>query len=682
MRPRARLISLLGDELISDECVALVELVKNAYDADASRVDVNFSLTKDELTIKDDGCGMSLETILGAWFEPGTVTKKEADRSPKGRVYQGAKGVGRFAAARLSRSLLMETKKEDSETGVAVLVEWGRFDDSSYLDDIELTYEVVPMPHLVHGTVLTLEGLSEKHPWSEEDYVSLHDRLSRLISPFEDTKGFTISLNIPQHPDLTGDVEPHPLTKQPKYHLAGEMSSDGHFSGNIRIDDIVIKSYSSYSLIAPGETVHCGGFRVDVRAWDRDREGLSSYMLKHNLSLTGVRNIIKTYSGVSIYRDGFRVHPYGESGNDWLGLDNRSRQNPTLRLANNQVIAAIRATRHGNPELKDRTTREGLVHNKAYAGLKDWFERVLKLLEEERYKSRPRGDDKHEETVSIFEVFDLSPVVTEADRQLGKQHPVSQLVRKTDGEVRDGVVRLQEHYSRLLLTAGLGQLVDLVIHEVGAPVARAKREVAHLITLLDGCERDTGVEKLRSGLGNVQSWLEQIVALRNRLDPRAAGRRGRSTTFDVCDEIRGNIQLFENLIGKQKVSVEMRTPSGPVVVKMVRSSLGQVIANLIDNSIYWITRHHGDGGGGRIVIEVKQSRSGFTLAVSDDGPGVEESDRARVFDDYFTTKSNGMGLGLYIAREVMERYGRISLCDEGELSGACFEAVFEKNVGL
>tara|TARA_R110002049_G_scaffold251918_1_gene426349 strand:- start:3688 stop:5064 length:1377 start_codon:yes stop_codon:yes gene_type:complete len=457
---------------------------------------------------------------------------------------------------------------------------------------------------------------------------------------------------------------------------------DGHFTGEVQIDGKVIKPLTSYSLIAPNEVVECGGFQVDIRAWDRDREGLSSYMLQYDLTLTRVRQVIKAYSGVSIYRDGFRVHPYGEAGNDWLGLDNRSRQNPTLRLANNQVIAAIRTTRHGNPDLKDRTTREGLVHNQAYLGLKIWFERVLKILEEERYKARPREVDKPEDTVSIFEMFDLTPVVNEADRQLGKEHPVSQLVRKTDGDIREGVIQLQEHYSRLLLTAGLGQLVDLVIHEIGAPIARAKREIAHLQKTLSDYEDDSGIVDLRSGLADVQAWLEQIATLRNRLDPKAAGRRGRSTSFDVCEEIQGNIHLFESLIEKQKIRVEFRSPNSPVVVNMVRSTLGQILANLIDNSIYWLTRHYGDGGGGNILIHLKTVKFGFSISFCDDGPGIEESNRARVFDHYFTTKPNGMGLGLYVAREVMERYGRISLGENCELTGTCFEAIFEKNVGL
>ena len=193
MRPRARLISLIGEELISDERVAIVELVKNAYDADATRVTVRFEgddpASPERLVVEDNGHGMDLETMLTAWFEPGTIMKKRADQSPSGRLYQGAKGVGRFAAARLGEELLLDTHKKDSDTRVSVLLEWGRFDDDSYLDEIEIIYNTLPSEDVESGTVLTIENLASRKTWTEADYKNLHYRLSRLVSPFKEKIG-------------------------------------------------------------------------------------------------------------------------------------------------------------------------------------------------------------------------------------------------------------------------------------------------------------------------------------------------------------------------------------------------------------------------------------------------------------------------------------------------------------
>lgn len=692
MRARARLISLIGDELISDEPVAVVELVKNAYDADAKTVRVTFSgedlLDPDTLMVTDDGCGMTLQTVLGAWLEPGTVLKKRQERSPGGRLYQGAKGIGRFAAARLAQSLYMETRSRAQEDGVTVLLEWGKFNDESFLDEVSIDYEVRPLPELTTGTALTLINLHARKHWAEEDFKSLHNRLSRLISPFQNKAGaaeisdFEIDLQIPSFPALTGKVEPHGLTKTPKYRLTGKLSAKGLFNGSIDIDGKLSKSFKSISLGDKGESVACGPFEVEIRTWDRDRPGLTPYMMKFDLSMAALRSIIDNYSGVSIYRDGFRVHPYGERGLDWLSLDTRSRQNPTLRLANNQVIAAIRISREDNPDLIDRATREGFVHNQSYEALQEWFKRILALLEAERYAVRPREEAKPEEMSTLFEPFDMSEVVKEADEQLGKKHPVAALVRKKDVDIREGVERLQEHYSRMLMAAGLGQLVDVVIHEIGAPLGRANRALDDLEKAMVKMWGSPLDEESTKRFTTLRAWLEQIYNLRERLIPKSAGRRGRTSSFSVQEEIQGNLELYSSLLAKQNVKVLRKEPSKPVIVHMSRSNLGQIVANLLDNSVYWLTRHHGDGKGGKIDIRLTELKHGFRILFADDGPGIPPEDRDRVFDAEFSRKAHGMGLGLFIARQVIEMYGKLIYRDDGPLSGACFEASFVERVGL
>jgi signal transduction histidine kinase len=405
-------------------------------------------------------------------------------------------------------------------------------------------------------------------------------------------------------------------------------------------------------------------------------------MLKFDVSMTALRLILDDYSGVSIYRDGFRVHPYGERGLDWLSLDTRSRLNPTLRLANNQVIAAIRISREDNPGLIDRTTREGLVHNQSYESLQEWFKRVLALLEAERYAVRPREEAKPEEVSTLFEAFDMSEVVKEADQQLGKKHPVAALVRKKDVDIREGVQRLQEHYSRMLMAAGLGQLVDVVIHEIGAPLGRVNRALSDLEKAMVNMWGGPLDENVTQRFTTLKAWLEQIYNLRERLIPKSAGRRGRASSFSVQEEIQGNLELYSSLLAKQNVTVERKWPSKPLVVHMSRSNLGQIIANLLDNSIYWLTRHHGDGKGGKIEIRLTELKHGFRILFSDNGPGIPRGDQARVFDAEFSRKPNGMGLGLFIARQVIEMYGKLIYRDDGPLKGACFEATFEQRVGL
>jgi signal transduction histidine kinase len=681
LRPRARLIGLIGEDLISDEPVALVELVKNAYDADASRVVVRFDGTPpNEIVVEDNGHGMDLNTVLGTWFEPGTPSKKQTDRSPKGRIYQGAKGIGRFASARLGTSLYLESRVSPQADGVMVLFEWGAFDDEAYLDQVEIAWEVGEPASLSRGTRLTIGGL-RKH-WTDKDYTELHSRLSRLISPFEEVTDFEVNLDIAGHPELSGAVQAPQLLLHPRYQLNGAVGTDGRFRGVLQYEGNEVSHFEGKKLVSVDAVPVCGPFSVEIRVWDRDREGLDPLVEILDQGITEIRRTLDSYSGVSIYRDGFRVYPYGQRGNDWLRLDNRSRQNPVRRLANNQIVAAIQISRESNPNLRDRSTREGLVENDSYRALEVWFTEVLAQIEEYRYSVRPRRQtDAAPEP--LFEPFDIGDAVRQVRSSLGPDHPVTALVTRLEHQVSEGVERVQEVFSRLLMSAGLGQMVDVVIHEIGAPVGKITRQVDLLERAVVASKDPRLVASVAPMVVSINGWLEQIHNLRQRLDPQTAGRRGRATSFAVRDEVEDTFRLYGALLDSQMISWSIIDDSAePVRVFMARSALGQVLANLVDNAIFWLIRTKGAGKGGVIWASIDPREHGFTVTVSDDGPGVPEEDRNEIFEPYFTRKPNGMGLGLYIARLVIEPYGRLVYRDDCELLGACFEAVFEQGVGL
>lgn len=683
MRARARLITLIGEELISDEPVAVVELVKNAYDADAKAVMVRFegveTLRPERILVSDDGIGMDLNTVLQGWFEPGTILKTGERTSLGGRVYQGAKGIGRFAAARLAEKMLMETKKDGERSGVVVLLEWGDFGDNSYLDEMKFEYEVGPIPDLDHGTRLTLEGL--RKDWSEGDYQELHARLSRMISPFQDVKDFKVLLEVPAYSHLSGKVEPPELILKPKYFLAGRVDKEGRFTGSIQFEKKSPRRFKEKKLGGEKTVPRCGPFDAEIRAWDRDREGLQPLMDELHQGIRDLRRTLDSYCGVSIYRDGFRVYPYGQKGNDWLNLDIRSRLNPVQHLANNQVVAAIRISREQNPGLTDRSNREGMILNADHQALEMWFKEVLALIEEFRYGLRPR-EESAERSEPLFEPFDLTEAVKIARTELGTAHKVAILIADTQKQVRAGVERVQEVFSRLLMSAGVGQIVDIVLHEIGAPLGKINRQLALLEEDLNRQLSKECLRKVSPEIISMKAWLEQIYNLRQRLEPQGAGRRGRATAFDVSEEVEDNFQLYQALIARQGIKCNILKPKQPIKARMARACLGQVMANLIDNAVYWIVRGKGEGSGGRISVRIEPLAHGFRLTFCDDGPGVPDEHRTRIFEPYFTTKPNGIGLGLYIARLVMEPYGKLVYRDDCDLPGACFEASFERKVGL
>lgn len=680
LRPRARLIGLIGEDLISDEPVAVVELVKNSYDADATRVSVRFTGNgSGQLIVEDDGHGMNLDTVLASWFEPGTLSKRQEERSPTGRIYQGAKGIGRFASARLAASLYLESRTDPQADGVTVLFDWGRFEEDSYLDEIEVAWDQDPSVEVVRGTRLTLDGLRKQ--WTDDDYEELHSRLSRLISPFKEVSDFQIELIVPGHPELSGDVQPPDLLAHPRYQLNGSVDAGGYFDGVLLYEGKQVDQYARKKLGNKSDAPLCGPFSSEIRVWDRDREGLDPVATRLNQSIMEVRRTLSNYSGVSIYRDGFRVYPYGQRGNDWLNLDNRSRQNPVLRLANNQIVAAIQISRDTNPDLRDRSTREGLVLNDAYQALERWFIEVLEQIEAYRYGVRPRRQPEAAKE-PLFEAFDIRDAVSQARAVLGSDHSVTALLTQLERQVNEGVERVQEVFSRLLMSAGLGQMVDLVIHEIGAPIGKINRQLILVERAVTSSNDATVSQTVIPMINAMKGWLEQVHTLRQRLDPQTAGRRGRATSFLVQDEVDDTFRLYETLLTSQQISVEVENPDGPIQVFMSRASLGQVLANLVDNAIFWLIRGREATDNRKILAKVTSRPGGFDLAISDNGPGVPEEDRNDIFEPYFTRKPNGIGLGLYIARLVIEPYGHLVYRDDSPLGGACFEAVFERGVGV
>ncbi|MBI6870485.1 ATP-binding protein, partial [Pseudomonas viridiflava] len=370
----------LGEELISSDTVAIIELVKNAYDAGAKKVIVKFDNDLRAgfgcVEVADNGFGMSVETVRGVWMEPATPSKRHQKNSPDGaRRVLGEKGVGRFATSRLASSLELISRQKNSNLESYAFFDWTFFDDEErFLDEIKIetsqrTPAVVRSENTtfsegffkdakgdVHGTVLRM--LKLRNSWDEMSFLALQKGLSRLVSPFSDVDGFNIKISAPAPYDqFSKNIEPPQAIKYPHYTVSGTVSESGMIdltyailaggdpikvSGRIvPIDDDGHWGFL-HSEIAADDNFRqpaCGALDIELRIWDRDDLGNIVQMIKSSIS--NVRKDLDAFAGVNIYRDGFRVLPYGEPNNDWLRLDLRRIQNPSFRISNNQIFGYV-----------------------------------------------------------------------------------------------------------------------------------------------------------------------------------------------------------------------------------------------------------------------------------------------------------------------------------------------------
>ncbi len=710
LRPRARLLRTFGDELISSEPVAIIELVKNAYDADATRVLVSFheplEFNKGLIEVIDNGQGMTLQTIQTAWMEPATLFKKREPRSQqlKRRVL-GEKGIGRFAASRLANFLEVVTRDMGNNRELRVFFDWSDFDDEQkYLDQVESLWEEVepveikpggtietlwreneqPQPDdLTHGTILRMEGL--RSVWTEKEFMNLRRGLARLISPFFDedhvsqNDTFQIYLALPgTYKGMSGTVKHPEALENPHYYLKGCINETGKYDLVLGLRNREGEVHLQGQFLPGGHIPQCGPFCIELRVWDRDTDSMREMAQKYDSTIQNVRRDLDDAAGINVYRDGFRVLPYGEQGNDWLQLDSRRVQNPTLRLSNNQVVGYVRISADTTPQLRDQSNREGIIAGPALEDFRELIKMMMALLEERRYDIRRPSITKQpgEPTQGLFTNFNLADV----QNLLRQQHPddsaLLALVGEKEKDLERRIGEVQEVLSRYRQLATLGQLIDTVIHDGRAPLSKIRNEAQ-----LGQRDIRTYREKA-NGDGTIPQRVDQrfdviiiqsdvLASIFRKIEPFGGRKRGQPKKVGLEQVISNAFSVLNTEISD--VGVQVSLPETDTQALVDQAEIQQVIINLLQNSLYWLRQV--PQGDRQIIVQVRQNNPDEAeILFSDSGKGVEPEFRERIFEPYFSTKPDGVGLGLAIAGEIINEYyaGNLELLKSGPLPGATF----------
>ena len=340
IKPAGRHILTIGRDLIQDNFAAVVELVKNAYDADSPDVNIEFTASPDKggytIIISDHGHGMSRDTVINKWMVPSTKDKLERGNSPAGRVMQGRKGVGRYAASILGNDLLLETNTSEG-TKTTVFIEWSSFETARYLEDVEILIETTEASEPT-GSKLTINGDSKfLSGWNEDQFKKLRFELKKLISPLStiltdenSIDNFQIRLTVkgfPKVQDISEKVEPLPLFDLFDYRIAGEVSTDGKGALTYYLQKIRNATPEKINLDSE-EPTGCGALLFDIRVYDREKESIEALINRGLKDEAGnyvakleARRLLNEYNGIGVYRNGFRLRPLGDADFDWLKLN-------------------------------------------------------------------------------------------------------------------------------------------------------------------------------------------------------------------------------------------------------------------------------------------------------------------------------------------------------------------------
>jgi signal transduction histidine kinase len=686
-RPRARLVSILGEHLISDQAVGLIELVKNAYDADATEVEIELlGLGAPDTTVvivRDNGFGMTLGDIEGKWLSP-AVDHKEKDkranrRTPMGRLPIGEKGVGRFAVQQIGRHLQLITRTYRRPETV-VPVDWDRFESGdAYLDSVALRIEQREAERFLEDSTGTiLEIRHARAAWTRQLLEKVHRSLRRLQSPLreKDETRFRVTLKCPEFPEFE-NIDPTDILDRAHYEFQGLVDSDGQcdFEYRCRHPGVATRTKSgTEQLVAlaakelQGVAPKCGPFWINLYVWDRTRDFLSQ-------SGVSAREL-NAQCGVSLFRDGLRVLPYGEPGDDWLLLDQERIQDPSGRIGNNQVIGLIQVLQERNLHLRDKTNREGLIENEAFLDLKALARASMRLFATHWRKDRPRDENaKRTRTGSLEAARDLAAALkTTAREDVAVQVPlaatsasagapapaeqevgpetstVSQrkaveiLIDNIDGATataRDRELRME----RLLTLAATGLAAERVVHEFGRQVTASQDALAGLSRTLRGnAPAAHAVDILDTCLGTLRNEFRILAPY------ESTGGMSRTRDFSIGDAVALAMTLNRRFLDEQKVKVTVE--GDDFQVKGRAAAVVQILDNLVHNASYWLgTMRPGPPRRLLVSLDGRSSR----VIVADNGPGIAEEAQAHLFEPFFTLKAGGTGLGLYISHEIAKR---------------------------
>ncbi|MGH7595540.1 MAG: ATP-binding protein [bacterium] len=353
-RMHPRVFSSLGADLVTNDVVAIIELVKNSYDAFAKWVKVRFREYDGTgglcIEIEDNGEGMNRSVIENVWCvvaTPYRMMNPVSKSGKKKRRVSGEKGLGRLSAARLGSRLEMITKSEN-ESCWQVSVNWSDLAQKDSLESCSaeiVEYTEAP-PFGDQGTLVRILNLNSS--WNQTRWNELKEQLSRLVSPFSEVRNFEIWLSLPGEEAKPTEIEPPDFLLHPPYVIKGKLDKTGlaHCEYTYSTFQGTKKRTIKKALWADMKTVNsanaetksngdpaCGPFNFEIRAWNIDRDSLEEIAERFEFNKQTIRKDIRNYRGISVYRDGILVSPKSDSARDWLGLDIRRVSRIGTRLS-------------------------------------------------------------------------------------------------------------------------------------------------------------------------------------------------------------------------------------------------------------------------------------------------------------------------------------------------------------
>ena len=662
----SRVISHLGESRIKNESIALLELVKNSYDAKARHCWVNFTYQRDvlrQITIEDDGDGMTMDIIQNVWLVIGTDNKKRQLEKPVvGRIPLGEKGIGRLGAHKLGKIITLYSKTEEGKE-VQLNIDWTKLETSTAIDDftIDVQENITPVYFngiKKHGTVIIVDNL--KADWTRRKVREVYRDLTSLSSPFTTMKDAFI-VNVHANANVFEGLPKIDEIMEVGMYLGHCVISDNKIQdfyyefkpwGSLEIDNRIVTTldesdrelqrrvYRQDSFTPKKELelfslkdFKIGTIVIDIIIYEKDAS-VFSYM---NMEKKSLNDYLRENGGIRVYRDDVRVYNYGEKGNDWLGLDRLRINRAGGSINQSLVIGAVSLDRRSSSDLREKTNREGFIEDEAYIAFVDavkWgLDKIIfqRNIDKDRLMAIYKKGKRTEEPVTS----DLNEVIDIVEKNVRDEITKDKILKILN--------RINENYTNvrdiLIRSANAGLNLGTVVHEMGKQVTELKGLVAH------NGDKDT--------ILSIVDHLEKIVAGYSIMITKSEVKS--QCVNNVVDKVLNNLAFrFQDHV----IQVFYNQSIGDQYAKFAETEALGALTNLLDNSIYW-TRTARDEGNRLIYIYITTEIENYvSIVVCDNGPGFK-IDKETAKEPFVSGKplGIGMGLGLHITNEIMKAMG-------------------------
>jgi signal transduction histidine kinase len=675
-----QILARLGEELISSFEQSIIELVKNAYDADATECAIALTNTRQiggSITISDNGSGMDAADISECWFLIGRSQKSIANLTPKyGRVPAGSKGLGRLAALRQgSRVYLASRPESEPGTEYYLHIDWQTLDNSDSVDEIEFAI-AQRTTNKGHGTDIIIENLHTE--LSDREVKKLARELILLSDPFGDPTGFTPTLFAPEFAELEERVN-SAYFDAADFHLYAYLDTNGKAEFILRNPSgQIIVAANAEAIAKKYSKSQYPNMRVEFDFWAFvfERESFST----RRVTIEEVKKWLDTMGNVSLYHRGLRVRPYGDPEDDWLEINKLRGRTPMTRPATSTSIGKI-VVEDPDELLIPKTDRLGFVDNEVFVQLKTFATDALRWMAEYREKEAAK--------ISEFKRTTKKKQFSQ-NVEIARENLV-QAIREKVPTVSLPIV--QDAYQELEIAIekeyeAIREDIQLYrsLATVGTTSATFAHESAKRVTLLDKATNRIEtqgmralkqqyekilaepVETLRKALEAIKNFVKFPVHLLKR-------RKRRSEAVDIHDVIEESVDLFKPFLEEgSKITVEIqKNCQSPNIFGSV-ALLESILTNLLTNAgnAFFNTR------GARlkdrkIIIRTENVGDRIAIRVMDNALGIKGLDVEDIWLPGITTNPDGTGLGLTIARDCAEDLGgEMSAIANGELGGAEF----------